>query len=400
MITACLLILCNSFNMQAQQTDNQLRVSYSTTKDTTITNSHHEPKSVLHREQVSHHFKDDRNKYLNQKAENKKDSNIIIDNTGVNNKRFEGSLYSEVNYGRHGDLDSPDLLDLPHFIINGHLHLGKGWTVVAELEYEQFYENKQWEYKFDGNFTSNKLYIAKDFSKAFSAKAGIIEVPVGIVNAGGPALTIYDPESESNIIPMTWHEGGASIYGSLGKWDYQIGGYIYTSLPLKNSQMLGGAIRLNYYPINGLRMGVSSYWGTPCKSQYHRQDLNFLGTDGLWYGAFDFDYQENGWIIDGSAIYCTDQSAKSAGIEIGYDFFETTEKTDKMELIPFMRYDGLFHLGELNFNKYTVGINFSPLKNLVVKGEYAIRHHQGGFEEGEKAIWHSFDIGVSYTWEF
>lgn len=72
MIAACLLILCNSFNMQAQQTDNQLRVSYSTTKDTTITNSHHEPKSVLHREQVSHHFKDDRNKYLNQKAENKK----------------------------------------------------------------------------------------------------------------------------------------------------------------------------------------------------------------------------------------------------------------------------------------------------------------------------------------
>ena len=301
----------------------------------------------------------------------------------VENKKLEFGLYTEVNYGRLAENEPRNLWDFPHAIFDATAHLGKGWHINLEFEYERFYENGEWGNNFNDNFTANKVYVSKNFKSSFGIKAGIIEVPVGIVNIDGPALTIYDPENESALLPMTWHEGGMGIYGDIGKFSYCLAGYVFTAIPAVESKFLGGAFRLDYHPKEYFRIGVSSYWGTPCKSNAHRADLTYLEHDGLLYGAVDFEYDRNGLIAEGSLIYNTDHSARSAGIEVGYDLFQYSS----VSLIPFVRYDGVNHMGEDNFNKYTFGVNFLPMENLTVKCEYSNRRQQ-------HETFQSFNVGV------
>lgn len=125
-----------------------------------------------------------------------------------------GYLMTEANYGHRHGKPHPTLTDFPHIIIGGTAQMGRGWSVVAELEYERFHSDGCWNNRFCDNYTTNKLYINKQWSEAANVKAGIIDVPVGTTNSGGPALTIYDPLDESTLMPMTWHEGGIAFWGA------------------------------------------------------------------------------------------------------------------------------------------------------------------------------------------
>lgn len=311
------------------------------------------------------------------------------------NKIFSGSAYTEVNYGHKSYGEERTLWDFPHIVLSGELQLGKGWSVAAEFEYERFYDEGEWGNNFGDNFATNFFYVNKSFSDALNVKAGIIGAPVGLTNIGGPALTIYDPESEAAIVPMTWHESGISLWGELGKWSYELAALAYFDAPFKNSKVLGAAARINRHDIiDGLRVGLSGYWGTSsCGMVGFGKPGDFIGDNGLAYAGFDFDYDSNGWIVDGSALFCTDNDAKTAGVEAGYDFAGLIEPiSGKMQIMPFVRYDGVFT--DVRMNKLTAGVNISPLKNLVIKAEFGRRKFCGGDIE------RTFDVGVGYSIDF
>lgn len=310
-------------------------------------------------------------------------------------KIFTGSVYLETNYGNKHDEENKDVWDFPHIVAEGKLNLGKNWYVAAEFEYERIKEDCIWENSFKNNFTTNKLYIAKQFCKGATIKLGIQELPIGIVNRGGPALTIYDPKSESAIIPMTWHEFGVGISGEIDSWGYNIVLPFYFDAPIKRSKPIGAATRIENHGItDGLTLGASGFWGTSSvgMSKFCQPEETEY-TDGIAIAAFDAEWTGYGIVASGSAIYSTDNNARSAGIEGGFDIMSCFPALEgKASVIPFVRYDGIFI--DNIINKVTVGINISPLKNLTLKAEWSSKHFCGS------NTLRRTDIGIGYMLEF
>lgn len=309
---------------------------------------------------------------------------------------ISGSVYSEVNYGHAFKGSQRVQWDFPHLIIDGHVELGKGWSVTAELEYERFRQDGHWGDNFRRDYATNLLYVSKSLHPCMQIKAGILDVPVGITNHYGPALTIYDPMSEAEMLPMTWHETGIGISGFLDRskrWNYTVEVLAYCDAPLRNSTVLGTATRLDYVFPSTLRVGLSSYWGTSSQGMIHHGGPDYLGTDGVFFGDLDFDYQNHGWIVDGSLIYSTDKNAKSVGCEIGYNLFHALGNY-RIQWIPFFRYDGFWARDTVPLCQYILGTHFSPLPHLVLKAEYGMRHASGSGTERR------MDLCLGYTIEF
>lgn len=307
---------------------------------------------------------------------------------------FEGEVELEANYGRNGFGEHRNIWDFPHITVSGDLRLGKGWAVSAELEYERFYEDGMWHSSFKDNFAANKLYVSKTLGRGFNIKGGIIDVPVGLANSGGPSLTIYDPESEECVLPISWHETGVALWWEHGSWRHELSAISCLDFPLNRSCALGMSFRTEFMGIaEGLRVGASGYWGkSSCGMVQRCRAGDFIGTDGVFFGCVDFDFQKNGWIVDGSAIYCTDNSVKSAGLEAGYDLAVAAGWSEYgVALVPFMRYDGVF--SGVPMNKFTFGANVSPYCNFVLKVEYGHKHFGGLSSES------SFDVGIGYSFE-
>ena len=265
---------------------------------------------------------------------------------------------TEVNYGHRHGLEHPTVTDFPHIIIGGTVQLGRGWSVAVELEYERFRMDGQWANNFRNNYTTNKLYINKQWSEAVNIKASIIDVPVGTTNSGGPALTIYDPLDESTLMPMTWHEGGVAFWGQTKLFHYQAGGYIYTASPLKDSRLLGLTLRGGITPAEGLDLSLSYFYGSSKEGMVQRFNPNLVTFRHLNHAAFDFAYQSDCWTIDGQYLMSDTRRNKAVGLEAGYDVAEAMG-LKAYSIIPFARYDGYFHVEGASCNKWTLGIPFA-----------------------------------------
>ena len=285
-------------------------------------------------------------------------------------QRFTGYVMTEMNYGhRHGQ-EHPTLTDFPHLLANATLALGEGWSAVAEVEYERFRSEGVWINNFRSNYTTNKLYINKQWSEALNVKVGIIDIPVGTTNSGGPALTIYDPLSESTLMPMTWHEGGAAVWGRHGNVHYEVGAYVYPSAPLKHSRLLGAATRVGIDPLNGLDLSLSGFYGSAKEGMDQRDNPNLIEYDHAFHAAFDFTYLAHGWTIDGQLVASNTHDNKAAGLEAGYDL-ATCLGLPAFSIIPFARYDGYFHVSNIFCNKWTAGLNTSLPLGFTLKAEAA-----------------------------
>ena len=54
------------------------------------------------------------------------------------------------------------------------------------------------------------------------------------------------------------------------------------------------------------------------------------------------DYVNSGFVVDGSAIYCSNGTSKSVGLELGYDIMTLSNLLkNKVQFVPFIRYDGV-----------------------------------------------------------
>lgn len=289
---------------------------------------------------------------------------------------FTGAINSEINYGPKCLDNGQTTWDFPHFKLDGELCIGRGWSVTASLEYERSYADGLWNNDFQDDFCTNALYVSKRFSDKMQMKAGIIDVPVGLTNHGGPALTIHDPECEADILPITWHETGVALYGSVSKWDYSVSVLSYICSPLSASEMLGVAVRADYRMIESLRVGISGYGGKSCHGMINRCAPDYFDKNSLYYLSCDMDYLDDGLLVDGSVTYSSEHSSRSIGLEIGYDLFSQSRmRRSKTQLIPFIRYDYVCVKTIGAKRKCTIGMNICPVENLMFKVEYGIRRY-------------------------
>lgn len=326
-------------------------------------------------------------------------------------------------------------------------HGGVGMAYEKEDE-----EGGEWEQEVEkgGEVELEQFWIQKSFGRWANIKAGHIVVPVGLNNAYHEPLnffTVYRPEGENMVLPSTWHQTGISFWGKTKGWRYELQflaglnsdnftntGWINkgpgTPTEGEIATKYGTVLRIDNYCIKGLRIGLSGYYGHAIGNSYPNNkdgaESKYKGVVAI--GAIDFTYNNYNWIVRGQADYgylsdakqlkyftnrlnglspfhhsaFVSKNAFAYGIEAGYNVFSQIEKLrqSNQKMYLFGRYEHYNPYASktkntsydyTNVQRMAVGINYYPVKQIVVKAEYSHRFLKSQYNN-EPAI----NIGVAY----
>ena len=331
-------------------------------------------------------------------------------------------------------------------------HGGSGGAV--EKEWEEGGEWEQ-ETEKGGEVELEQFWIQKSFAPWANIRIGHMVVPVGLTNAHHEPLnyfTVYRPEGEGTILPSTWHDTGIGFWGRLGDFRYELqvlagldamlfnrDNWIQsgagTPFEFKVANKYGFAARFDNYTVPGLRIGLSGYYGR----SFHNTFPHDMESDGqvnknvkgdVYIGAVDFTFDRFNWIVRGNfdyghlsdadlitrynQSYSNDAPAKkrpvataaiSTGVEVGYDLFgwfgkKQQEKGRKLYLFGrYEYYDSMFDTEaavtdyeEYGRQRIAFGVNYYPMKEIVLKGEYSLGILKSKFNN-EPAV----SLGVAYA---
>ena len=311
-------------------------------------------------------------------------------------------------------------------------HGGNGTAVEIEAEEAGEYEA---EVEKGGEVNIEQFWINKAFAGGkFNIKAGEIIVPVGYSNAHhepNQFFTVYRPEGEATIMPNTWHQVGLSLWGQLKNWRYEaqlLSGLNSESFTAENFVHYGatspyefkvannyaGAVRIDNYSVKGLRIGLSGYYGYTFRNTLRTPGTKYDDVTGaLGIVALDFSLNRWNWIVRGNIDYAhfSDADEISAynqanwthhkyqdgnphhysnigshavayAIEAGYNVFSQIPKLKDEKLFVFGRYEHYNTMASGTYKslyQYTkkyrcaFGVNYSPMKQITIKGEYSYR---------------------------
>ena len=126
-----------------------------------------------------------------------------------------------------------------------------------------------------------QAYLDFNINPHFNAKAGVFLLPMGILNETHEPPTFYGVERneiESRIIPSTWWEAGAGIYGEVTQGlNYQLN---------VTSSLDAGKFKSDFS--NGVRDGRRKTASAPAENVAFSGALNYNGVPGLLVGAAFF----------------------------------------------------------------------------------------------------------------
>ena len=313
-------------------------------------------------------------------------------------------------------------------------HGGNGTAVEIEAEEAGEYEA---EVEKGGEVNIEQFWINKEFlDGALNVKAGEIIVPVGYSNAHHEPMQffgIYRPEGEATIMPNTWHQVGVSLWGRLEEWRYEamlLSGLNSESFTAENFVHYGAtspyefkvancyaaAVRIDNYSVKGLRIGLSGYYGHTFRNTLRTPGDKYKDVTGaLGIVALDFSLNRWNWTVRGNIDYAhfadadeisaynqanwthhkyqdgnphhysnIGSNALAYGIEAGYNVFSQIralrEKNAKMFVFGRFEHYNTMAAGTYKAmygytKKYrcAVGLNYSPIKQITIKGEYSYR---------------------------
>ena len=347
-------------------------------------------------------------------------------------------------------------------------HGGTGSAVEIEAEEAGEYEA---EVEKGGEVNIEQFWINKEFMGGkLNVKAGEIIVPVGYSNAyhePNQFFTVYRPEGEATIMPNTWHQVGLSVWGRLKDWRYEaqlLSGLNSESFTAENFVHYGatspyefkvannyaGAVRIDNYSIKGLRIGLSGYYGYSFRNTLRTPGSKYEDVKGaLGIIALDFSLNRWNWIVRGNIDYAyfSDADIISAynqanwthhkyqdgnphhysniasnavayAVEAGYNIFsqiaKLKEKNEKLYVFGrFEHYNTMASGSYESMYKYTkkfrwaLGVNYSPIKQITIKGEYSYRFFEKPNNNGlapDSPLYRqpynnepSLSLGVTYT---
>jgi len=330
-----------------------------------------------------------------------------------------------------------------------------GTESAVEIEAEETGEFEK-EIERGGEVSFEQFWLQKSFGKRFNIRAGHIIVPVGGLNSAhlpNEFFTVYRSEGEATIFPSTWHETGLSLWGRTKYWRYEVmvlpalnsnmfnhSGWVHdgsaSAYEFKVADNIAGAARVDNYSIKGLRLGISGYIGNSFQNDIVSDEnstkyKNVKGTVAI--GTFDFSYYDHNTIIRGNIDYghlsdasmissynaslsnstqspyphtLVGKEAVAMGIEAGYDIFSQIQalREHQKKLYLFGRYEyydsykpaaGVTDYQWTDRHRMALGINYFPIKEIIVKAEYSKRFLKSRYNDEP-----SFSIGIAYAGYF
>ena len=370
---------------------------------------------------------------------------------------YSDNVYKYKSPGVYKDADSHGRFDIPHTVIYLGYDFGKGWTMGSEIEFEhggtgtsyerEYEEGGEWESEVEkgGEVELEQFWLQKSFCRAINLRLGHIVVPVGLNNSHHEPLnffTVYRPEGENTILPSTWHQTGVSLWGYVGRFKYELqflegldamqfdrDGWInkgtHSAFEFDPASKYAGAARVDYFATQGLRIGMSGYYGHSINNSLQNDSRKYKGVVSI--GSVDFTLNRYNWIVRGQATYgylgdayqvkfLSGRSTKTSpyssselgknavaiGIEAGYDVFSQIPRLreDGQKLYVFGRYDYYnpyirdSRQDQYPYEKKNVmhfGLNYYPVKQIVMKLDYTKRFLATPYND-EPAI----NFGIAY----
>lgn len=351
--------------------------------------------------------------------------------------------YGELHYNNFsGDVPTgktrkKDEIDFHRFVLFfGHRF--NDWISFKsefELEHALAGESKK------GEVELEQAYLDFNINPKFNVKAGVFLIPMGMINETHEPPTFYGVERnevETRVIPATWWEAGAGVYGEVAPGlNYQFN--ITSSLDagkLKKDDFSKGfrdarrkvseapaedfavSGALNYTGIPGLLVGGAFYTGNT--GQDSASDTAAPTLDGvdarltLWdlharYNKDRFDLRAlyaRGHLSDAAEVNQALGNAVNTGVgESFYGWYAEAAyhiwKQGDHDLAPFVRYEswdmndkvptGYTKNADWKNDIWTVGVNYWPDPQVVLKADYQ-KFDKPDDTKGDKR----FNLGLGY----
>jgi hypothetical protein len=308
--------------------------------------------------------------------------------------------YAEALYERRSGPGN-DELDFLRLVLYLGYRLDEHWVFNSEIEFEHGGEEVGVEF----------AYLDYLWQECLNARMGLVLVPMGFVNEmhEPPSfLTAKRSEVERRILPSTWRENGAGVFGDAGPVSYRayvVNGFDatgFTDQGLRGGRQNGSEAlaedlafvgRVDWTDTPGLLAGGSLYFGNA------GQDQAGLGSTGVTIGELHAEWRAEGLWLRGLATMAEVDDvaelnaangfvgADSVGeelegfyVEAGYDVCALLCEGSSHSLSPYVRYESLDTQAEVpsgfasdpanDLDIATAGLNWRPRSNLAFKLEY------------------------------
>jgi len=136
-------------------------------------------------------------------------------------QNFDGSRDDGTPSGRTDEID----------LLRGILYVGYRWNDRWLFNSELEVEHAQAGDGAEGEVALEFAYVERQIRPAINARAGLLLVPMGLVNELHEPTVFLGarrPRIETAILPTTWRENGAGVFGDLGPVSYR--GYVLAGL--------------------------------------------------------------------------------------------------------------------------------------------------------------------------
>ena len=281
-------------------------------------------------------------------------------------------------------------------------------------------------------------YIEAMLAPALNARAGMLLMPVGIINEFHEPPTFFGvlrPETEAQIIPTTWRVNGVGILGATrGGLGYKLyfteslNAARFSSSGIRSGRQLGAKAiaedfgltgRLDYAGIPGLNFGASFFSGNTGQGMLDAAGNTINARVNLLSAHAIFSHRG----LEARALYARstvgevdslnsflnlsgNQSVGEAQegyyLTAGYNVLALFKPNSQAAIYPFIQYEKLNTQKEvpagfsLDLSKertnLTYGVSYKPHPNVAFKADYVNRDNEAGNAVDQ------FNLAVTYLY--
>ena len=307
--------------------------------------------------------------------------------------------YGEMYYSQQsGDSTDKSTLDVYRFVPYIGYKFSDNIILNTEIEFEHGGVANDGGAAAGGEVIIEFMYLDFLLSNYANLRVGNFLVPMGLINEKHePTLftTVQRPDTSKYIIPTTWHESGVMAYGDImDGLSYNFAAVSALQTGTNGSKWLrsgrGGSFkqtdanlafvgRVDYTGLNGLLVGVSSYYAPSANSADSTTTISDIHLDykiagARVYGTYAEVNRSNASDIASDAV----ESAKGGYVNLSYDVFSLTKTTTSLPI--FVQYESMnpedsradSTSGDTTTTT-TLGINYFPHEQVVLKADYAMK---------------------------
>ena len=267
-------------------------------------------------------------------------------------------------------------------------------------------------------------YLDYQATEHFGVRGGMLLAPMGLVNEfHEPTVFIgaERPVTENRIIPSTWRENGAGIYGSHELISYRayvlngFNGSAFSASGVRGGRQKGGKAkatsmaftgRVDIHPTPGVFVGASLYTGDSGQGEiavdgaeygvrttifdiHGQAQVRGLDLRGLFARAHLGDAAQLNLALGRSGSGGVAERMQGAYVQVGYNVLSQAPSAGTVALTPYVRLEQVdtqdrmpvgFARSLSTDNRYfTAGVELKPVPGIAVKVDHAwVSNDAGG----------------------